>query len=385
MHLSILHVIRSAEPSTGGTATVALFLAREQSSLGYGVCLAAENVPDNLWAPPSMKVARVPPSRIRCHPRAHQILVESLASADIVHLHGIWDRVLIRTARLARLMHKPYVVAPHGMLDPWCLQQKPWKKRLALALGYRRMLNRASGLHLLNPDERRLIEPLRLSAPCAVVPNGISLADIDPLPPRDLFAIGRSELAGDPYILFLGRLHKKKGLECLTEAFSRLSFRFPRVHLVICGPDDGARAECEQQVVRLGMTTRIHFIGPLYGRDKVSALAGASCFCLPSHQEGFSIAILEALACRVPVVISENCHFPDVAAVGAGFVVQLNVKQVSESLARVLGDPATARAMGDAGRRLVEERYTWHRAAELSIEMYQDILGRSSHGAALCR
>jgi glycosyltransferase involved in cell wall biosynthesis len=120
----------------------------------------------------------------------------------------------------------------------------------------------------------------------------------------------------------------------------------------------------------------VHIVGPLYGRDKIAALVDAACFCLPSRQEGFSLAVTEALACGVPPVISQACHFPEVAEVGAGEVVPLEAGAVAAALARVLSDPQRHDRMAAAGRELVASRYTWSRVAAQTVEAYRR---RASH------
>jgi glycosyltransferase involved in cell wall biosynthesis len=120
--------------------------------------------------------------------------------------------------------------------------------------------------------------------------------------------------------------------------------------------------------------------GPLFGPDKYSAIAGAAVYCLPSRQEGFSVAILEAMACRVPVVISDACHFPEVAQVGAGRIVSLDATQIADAIDVVLSDPAQATAMGRAGRRLVEERFTWPQVATRSVDAYKRLASGQQMG-----
>jgi glycosyltransferase involved in cell wall biosynthesis len=257
------------------------------------------------------------------------------------------------------------------MLDPWSLAQKRWKKRLALALGYKAMLNRAAVLHLLNADERRLIAPLGLRAPMQVLANGIFLEEIDPIPSRDAFALNYPQLAGRDYIVFIGRLHQKKGLDYLADAFRLVSAQLPHAKLVVAGPDDGARTDFEQRIDNAKLTDRVIMTGPLYGARKWMALAGAACFCLPSRQEGFSIAILEALACRIPVVVSEACHFGEVVSAGAGTETPLDPQRIAEAICRYLRDPERRQSAGIAGRRLVEEQYTWPKIAERSVDLYR--------------
>src|SRR5262249_20284038 len=157
---------------------------------------------------------------------------------------------------------------------------------------YRRMLNRARSLHLGNDDERRLTEPLGLHPKSFIIPNGIFLSEFDPLPSPGTFCEAHPELRGDPFILFLSRLHHKKGLDILADAFAIVAVKMPKVRLVVAGADDGAKHSFEQRIKALGLTRRVHLVGPLYGRQKLAALVDASSFCLPSRQEGFSIAIL---------------------------------------------------------------------------------------------
>jgi glycosyltransferase involved in cell wall biosynthesis len=265
------------------------------------------------------------------------------------------------------------------MLDPWCLSQKKWKKRLALVLGFRRMLNRAAGLHVLNADERDLLTPLGLTTPCEVIPNGIFLTEFDPPPDPRLFRDRRPGPGERPFVLFLSRLHYKKGLDLLAEAFAKIAPRHPDVDLVVAGPDGGAEADFRERVAAAGLNSRVWLTGPLYGPEKLSALAAARVFCLPSRQEGFSMAILEALACRLPVVITKDCHFPEVADVGAGRVTPLSADAVADALNGLLSDPAERESASQAGRALVEGRFTWPRIAEQTVRWYLQ-LGQPAPG-----
>jgi glycosyltransferase involved in cell wall biosynthesis len=143
------------------------------------------------------------------------------------------------------------------------------------------------------------------------------------------------------------------------------------VRLVIAGPDGGAREPFIAQIRQASLENRVHLVGPLYGPDKLAALADATCFCLPSRQEGFSVAITEALACGVPAVISDACHFPEVAEQDAGLVTPLDPAQIAQALLQVLRDPSARSRMGAAGRALVQARYTWPQVARQMAESYQ--------------
>jgi glycosyltransferase involved in cell wall biosynthesis len=179
-------------------------------------------------------------------------------------------------------------------------------------------------------------------------------------------------------ILFLGRLHHKKGLDLLAAAFKFLHESLPDAHLVVAGPDGGAGAKFAQQVSRFGLSNQVHLVGPLYGKDKYAALRSAACFCLPSRQEGFSVAILEAMACRLPVVISEACHFQEVAEAGAGRVVALDPNEIATALHELLDDRDRGRQMGEAGYQLVRSCYTWPQIAKQCIAAYERVIAKSN-------
>jgi len=142
----------------------------------------------------------------------------------------------------------------------------------------------------------------------------------------------------------------------------------------VAGPDDGAQGAFESQVARLGIAQRVHLVGPLYAAQKLAALRDCDCFCLPSRQEGFSLAVTEAMACETPVVISTECHFPEVKEAGAGVVAELNAPAIAAGIETVLRDPHAAAQMGQAGRALVVSRFTWPSVAQQMIENYRQVL-----------
>jgi glycosyltransferase involved in cell wall biosynthesis len=258
------------------------------------------------------------------------------------------------------------------MLNPWSLGHKSWKKKLALGLGVRGFIEQADFIHCLSRDEAALVEPLELQPPLLIFPNGIFLEEFAALPPAGSFLSSQPALRGRRFVLFLGRLHLVKGLDILAEAWQRCATEAPDVDLVVAGPDAGAGRDFASRIAVAGLADRVHLVGPLYGAEKFAALLDAECFCLPSRQEGFSVAILEALACGVPAVISEACRFPEARAAGAAEVVALDATSLADGLMRVLSDTENARAMGRAGQTLVRSQYTWPAIAESLIHAYGD-------------
>ncbi|MDX2146746.1 MAG: glycosyltransferase [Planctomycetota bacterium] len=387
--MRILHAISSLDPSAGGPPMVVSRLAAAQARLGHDVHLIAYSVPkaaaevrtslSKLPGADLLKFHELPPATKRewyLSTKARAKYSDLLGGTsgqprfDALHLHGLWDPILKAGADTARRTGTPYVIAPHGMLDAWALSEKPLKKKLALALGYKSMVVRASLMHALSQYEFDCIKSHQWNGRIQIIPNGVFLEELDPLPPKGTFRSEMPALGDDPYILFLARLHPVKGLDLLVDALHSLRDKHPRWRLVVAGPDFGAQAQLEAQITRLGMGERVHLVGPLWGARKLAALADAACFSLPSKHEGFSMSIAEALACRLAVVITENCHFPEVGEVGAGVVVKRDVASIAQGLDRVMSNAAARQTMGQAGRQLIEARYTWPKVADRSVAEY---------------
>ena len=382
--MNILHIIEDLNPALGGPSTVVVRLAAAQAALGHTVNILGFLDPKH-QADHERSIANVPgieqvylevhamPSGaawILSRP-ALPALHRMVPRADVLHLHGVWDPLLRNASEIARKHQVPYVVRPCGMLDPWALAQRPLKKRVAMFFAYRRMINQSMYLHVLNADEFRLLNLLAFEAPAEIIPNGIFTEELDIQIAPGTFRRLHPEIGSDPYILFLSRLHHKKGLDFLGDAFARIAPERKNLRLVVAGPDGGDRARFEEQVRQLGVADRVHLVGPLYGEAKYAALADAACFCLPSRQEGFSLAITEALGMGVPVVISSECHFPEVASSGAGRVTELDAEAVADGLEDVLRRPRARLEMGRAGAKMVRENFTWPKIAQHTIEGYE--------------
>lgn len=379
-------MVDSMDPATGGPPSVIARLAAAQANAGHSVMIfcrgslgidvcnhsAFTNIPNiNLVTWHLCPAGRITDKYLAF--TASRALRALLKPQDILHLHGVWCAIVGAAARVARDYGTRYVVTPHGVLNPWSMAQKSWKKNFLLRINRRQLLESAAFVHALNEDEAGYLRALSIHTSITVIPNGIFAEEISDLPSPSLFRNRYPQLREQPYILFLSRLTTQKGLDILAQAFSRFAQRDAMTSLVVAGPDGGMRAEFEKQIADDGLSERVHVIGPIYGPEKFSALAGASCFCLPSRNEGFSMAITEALGCGVPVVISRECHFPEVQAVGAGEVVALDPVAIADALLRLTSDGARRQHSSHAARRLVLENYTWPRIAERMVEAYTQV------------
>ncbi len=292
--------------------------------------------------------------------------------ADVLHLHGLWQGHTRRGAPAARRRGIPYLIAAHGMAEPWALRHKAIRKKVYTALVEGKNLRRAACLHALSRPEVGHLRALAPRAPIALVPNGVDLAPFDDLPPRAALELERPELRGKFVLLFFGRLHVKKGLDLLSRAFAAIARDWPELHLVLAGTDDGAWTPFHDSIAARGLTGRVSYLGHVAGEAARRVWGAADAFILPSYSEGFSMAILEALAARLPVIATTACHFPELASREAAIVVEPQAADVLAAL-RALHERSAddRRGMALRGRQLVEGHYSWQRQGSRLAEVYR--------------
>jgi glycosyltransferase involved in cell wall biosynthesis len=262
------------------------------------------------------------------------------------------------------------------MAEPWALRHKRWKKRVYLALVETRNLRRASCLHALSRPEIGHLRKLAPWTPICFIPNGVDLAPFNDLPSRAELEAQCPELIGKFVLLFFSRVHVKKGLDMLAEALGQVSPAFPQLHLVVAGTDDGALSPFCDRMAELGLTRRMTFLGHVAGQRARQVWAAANAFILPSYSEGFSMAVLEAMACRLPCLITTSCHFPEAADAGAAVAVSPDSTAVTRGLLDLLERTDDERdRLGRNGRQLVEAHYTWERQAERLAAVYDWLSG----------
>ena len=340
--MRVLQVLPTRAAEYGGPIRVALEFARQ---------LAPHGIDCELYPEEGVE----PPQRLVYYPglRGSISLAAAIRRADLIHVHGLWTLPTTAAAACARLLGKPYIVTPHGMLDRYSVRQRGGKKRLYAALAERRTLRGAAALHFFNAEEAEEAQDFMALPRYFLLPNGVDVESFAHLPGRAALDEMVPAARGRTVALYLGRIHPKKGLDVFLPAMARAAD--PDLLLVIAGPDEGGyRREVEALAASLGIAAQLQFVGPVAGEAKQRLLGGSDIFILPSHQEGDSVAIKEALAAGLAVLISDRCHQPEVAEAGAGIVTSDTVEGVSRGLALLLRPEeraARAAAARDFARR----------------------------------
>jgi len=309
-------------------------------------------------------------------PKLRRLIDDAMPSTDIVHSHSLWMLPNHYASAAAHRHKKPVVFTAHGIFEPWALKRSAWKKAPVAWWFQNRDLHQAASIHVNSRQEIAGVRDFGLKCPIAMVPNGVDLTAFSRPVSQDAIFARHPELAGKKLVLFLSRLHPKKGLKHLLEAWKRLSSDFSDWHLVLAGPDDGFEAQAREMVMD-GLSNRVTFTGALQGNDKYEAFAAADVFVLPSFSEGFAMAILEALAASLPVLLTPGCNFHEVAQNQAGIEVEPNAQSTEEGLRNLLTMNDTQRMeMGRRGRQLVESSYTWERVAQQMLALFNWHCGR---------
>jgi glycosyltransferase involved in cell wall biosynthesis len=379
--IHVLHVASWLSRLSAGVSRVAIELGKSQLERDHYVrwaCLKDTHFEEDIVGNEPDLAGRVTliggwgPQRLRWAPLFGARALRQNASSQIIHVHGIWSSPCRSSARAARKGNCPYVVVIHGMLDPWAIGFHSVRK--APFIGQvRRMLDRAACIHAGTMSEVDDIRRFGVRSPIAVIPNGVSLSDYQ-VACTPFARVGEGD--SRKRLLFLSRIHPKKGLMLLIEAWSRVSPQFPNWYLSIGGPDEvGFEKTVQLRVEELGVSSSVEFAGPLYGSVKGDMLNSSEAFILPSLSEGFSLAILEAMACSLPVIITKACHFPEVQTARAGVIAGADIEALEAALKSMLGMSASERReMGAKGKALVERDYTWSRVARQTEVLYEWIL-----------
>lgn len=387
--MKILHIIANLAPRSGGPVKVCLELCEELTKRGNQVSIFTTNLdfPDGFIDVSVHKNVQKNGVKIQYFPvqfrpwvYSHELGKElriRIKTFDIVHIHGLYRYPQTIAAYYARKYTIPYIIRPHGSLDPFLYNNSGnrYVKRVYERLIEFRNLNRASAIHFTAEEERLLTQFLNLKADSVVIPNGIFTEKYKILPPKGSFR-KKHDLNDKKIILHLGRINFIKGLDILIKAFSMIAKYSDDCVLVIAGPDnEGYSDVVKQWIIEEEIEERVLFPGMLYGVEVLEAFVDADIFALPSYTENFGIAVIEAMACGLPVVISDKVNiWQEIAKSGAGKVAPCNADYFAKIMLELLDNPEIAQQMGKKGKALVKKQYQWSKVAAAMEDAYRLII-----------
>lgn len=387
--MRLVQVTPYMHPRAGGPPVVVSRHSQALVKRGWEVAVVTTDLygtdaPDEIKAtlPPDVELDVLAADRravLGLKPDARAVLARAIAQADLVHVHTLWHPFFAPSRRLCRRYGKPYIVMPHGMLDPYSLSVRRLRKAVYLALVERRNLRGASRTVYTTPEERELAESsVNGLAPGAIVPLGADAPhDRDSAPLREAFLASFPSARDRRCLLFLSRVHPKKGLDRLLDVLPGLIAQRPELLLVVAGSGaDEDMSAVRRQIARLGLADSVLLCGHLSGDLKWGAYAAAELFVLPSRQENFGLVVAEAMQMGLPVLVSDrvnSCSF--VARARAGIVCDCeDPRTLRRALADLLDDTSASAEMGARGRSLAVRELTWDASTDRLESCYSDVL-----------
>jgi glycosyltransferase involved in cell wall biosynthesis len=388
--MKVLHIIPSVGSMRGGTSQAVLDMVKalRADNIDAEIATTNDNGDGLLEVPLQQRIeykqvpiwffSRFSPTvqAIREYAFSWQLtawLWQNISQYDILHIHAIFSYASTMAMTIARYKNIPYIVMPHGLLCEWSLRQSPRRKEIYLKLIEKANLNNTQAVHLTSRQEQQEIFQLGLSAVNFVLPLGLFL----PNQLTDARYRLRQYLnlpTDEPVILFLSRLHPKKGLDYLIPALGKLNHH--RFTFVIAGSGSKEyEAEIESLLVSNKIRDRTHFVGFVEGETKNIFMQGADLFALTSHSENFAVVVLEALAAGIPVLVTPGVALaPVIQQNQLGYVAELDVCAIASALDLYFSNPQAGKDMGNRAQQFIFEKYTWEKMASQMHQIYVDIL-----------
>jgi glycosyltransferase involved in cell wall biosynthesis len=376
--MKVLHVIPSVDERSGGPATAIVPMCRALIEQGIDVLLLSTTagltedvvqgeILEHKGVPAIFFQSQLGESFKYSRPLSSW-LRSNIQKFGLAHIHAVFNHSSVAAAHVCQKAGVPYVVRPLGTLDPWSMTQKSLRKRLFWQISGRGIMDHAAAVHYTSEAEKLSTESSLGLNHGTVIPLGVEAA------------VSNSKVAGDPYVLVLSRLHPKKGLDVLIDAFLSLVPRFAEWRLVIAG--DGPSEYVSMLKAKARGSSQIEFTGWLEGEKKDAVLSGASLLVLPSHQENFGLCVMEAMARSVPVLVSPNVNLAvEIAGANAGWIAAIDQSSLANTLAEALTDRDELTRRGLAGLEL-SQKYSWENSARALADLYRNMIqGRNNGGA----
>jgi len=385
-NFKVLHVIPAIAPRYGGPSQVVLEMCRNLLSEGVDTVLATTNADvdnqlqvklgelDLYKEVPTIFFSKDFSESFKFSSKLAKWLHSHVRDFDLVHIHAIFSHSSLTAGRACQKYRVPYIVRPLGSLDPWSLKRKRFLKYLLWSIGARRMLLRASVIHFTTTEERMLASKLIRLNNGEVIPLGIDDSFIKAK--RN----GSQNANSKKYVLSLSRIDPKKGLELFIDSFLRIIKvnEFKDWELIIAGDGDTKYVnKLKSYINKNDAHSRIFLTGWLNQDEKIEYLKNASLLAMPSYQENFGLSAVEAMACGVPVLVSEHVNLKnEINSAKAGWVVELNRDSIENALMEILRDKDVRKERGKLGKDLVKSKFTWPIVTKQLIELYGEILGK---------
>lgn len=363
----ILHYIPSLAASAGGVASYLSALSAELGKL-VDLHIATHDEGAKEVEIHNAVVHRIPPGWL-CYFSAKELLKE--LRPDVVHINGCWQPQLLFFQRAAQSLQIPIILSSHGMLEPWILKRHYWTRKWpAIQLYQRGLVKRADYLHATADTEKDNLLRLGWNPRVTVIPNAVN---IEELPLKDNWTLKRR-------IVFMSRLHVKKGIELLLEALSHLKHDLYGYEVIIAGEGEPDYVETlKKAAISFGLSEFVKFVGGVYGAEKVSLLQSADFFVLPTYSENFGIVVAEALACGTPVITTHGTPWKELEDFACGWYIQVGLGALEKHLQKAISAPEEdLKRMGLHGRKLVENKFTVQAVAQKFLGIYKTLAKHES-------
>lgn len=284
---------------------------------------------------------------------------------ELIHMQSIWEMEYHKVAQIARHLGIPYVISPRGMLEPWCLSQRRWKKKLAMYLYQKRDLDCASCVLTTAEMEAENVQKLGIKTHVAVIPNGLD---------THAYQMRSNPRKVKKQVLFLSRIQEKKGIELLIQAWKKLSSDFAQWNLLIVGNGESSYIDRLKQMIE-ECNLSVAISAPVFGKDKIYLYQESSLFCLPSYSENFGMVVAEAMSCGVPVVTTSNCPWEILNTTNTGWCIDLSVESLEAALREAMtSDSAALFEMGQRASKLVRDNFDYKSVANQTASLYKWII-----------
>lgn len=370
--MKILHVVESLY-KYGGANVACLDIANRQASQGHIVSVFSTNVESGEEVEQSSQLYKVvkckridlPFGRFRIIKNLKNNFIETLKTfqPDIIHVHALWDPLVHTAIKLGHKYNIPLIHSPHGMLTPWALSNKATKKKIAWNLYQKNDLKKINRFHVTCEEEKKDLIRLGINAPISIIPLGIDIQDYD-----------LSTKKESKKILFISRIHPKKGLINLVEAWHKIQKEGWKI--LICGPDDdNHEQEVKQKIEELGLNDFFEFKGPVTGSEKNNLFKECDLFILPTHSENFGIVVLEALSFGMPVITTKGSPWESINQYNAGWWVEIGVDPLEHALTNFLSLTKNEKLIiGKNAQNLAKEKFSWDIIINHLLEIYKEII-----------